>query len=79
MDIAALTKWDLYTEARDLMLKETHSEHAPWTVVRANDKRRGRLNLIRHILTTLDYDGKDTSAIGEIDDKILGSGPGFVK
>ncbi|OBZ97200.1 UDP-galactose-lipid carrier transferase [Pararhizobium polonicum] len=79
MDIAALTKWDLYTEARDQMLKETHSDHAPWTVVRANDKRRARLDLIRHILKTLDYDGKDKSAIGEIDDKILGFGPGFVK
>ncbi len=79
MDIAALTKWDLYTEARDLMLKETHSEHAPWTVVRANDKRRARLDLIRHILKTLDYDGKDKAAIGEIDDNILGFGPGFAK
>jgi polyphosphate kinase 2 len=79
MDIAALTKWDLYSEARDQMLKETHSQHAPWTVVRANDKRRARLDLIRHILKTLDYDGKDKAAIGEIDDKILGSGPGFVK
>jgi len=79
MDIAALTKWDLYTEARDTMLKETHTEHAPWTVVRANDKRRARLNVIRHMLKTLDYDGKDKSAIGEIDNKILGFGPGFVK
>lgn len=79
MDIAALTKWDLYTEARDLMLKETHSEHAPWTVVRANDKRRARLDLIRHILKTLDYNGKDRAVIGEVDDKILGFGPGFVK
>ncbi|WP_438750444.1 polyphosphate kinase 2 [Pararhizobium sp. O133] len=79
MDIAALTKWDDYTEARDLMLKETHSEHAPWTVVRANDKRRARLDLIRHILTTLDYDGKDKGAIGEIDGNILGFGPDFLK
>ncbi|MXN50370.1 polyphosphate kinase 2 [Shinella sp. AETb1-6] len=79
MDIAALNKWDDYTEKRDRMLKETHSEHAPWTVIRANDKRRARINLIRHILTTLDYDGKDKKAIGEIDDKIVGTGVGFVK
>jgi polyphosphate kinase 2 len=79
MDIAALTKWDLYTEARDQMLEQTHTEHAPWTVVRTNDKRRARLNLIRHMLKTLDYDGKDEGAIGEIDNKILGFGPGFVK
>ncbi|UPA24777.1 MULTISPECIES: polyphosphate kinase 2 [Shinella] len=79
MDIAALNKWDDYTEKRDRMLKETHSDHAPWTVIRANDKRRARINLIRHILKTLDYDGKDKKAIGEIDDKIVGTGVGFVK
>ena len=79
MDIAALTKWDLYTEARDQMLEETHTEHAPWTIVHANDKRRARLDIIRHMLKTLDYDGKDENAIGEIDGKILGSGPGFVR
>lgn len=79
MDIAALNKWDDYTQKRDRMLKETHSDHAPWTVIRANDKRRARINLIRHILKTLDYDGKDKKAIGEIDDKIVGTGVGFVK
>lgn len=79
MDIAALTKWDDYTEKRDEMLDRTHTDAAPWTVVRANDKRRARVNLIRHILLSLDYDGKDKNAIGEIDDKILGSGPNFLK
>ena len=79
MDIAALNKWDDYTEKRDRMLKETHTDRAPWTVIRANDKRRARINLIRHILKTVDYEGKDNKAIGEIDGKILGSGPGFVK
>ena len=79
MDIAALKKWDDYTEKRDRMLEETHTDQAPWTVVRGNDKRRARLNLIRHILTTLDYEGKDEKAIGEIDRKIVGAGPGFVK
>ncbi|TWD55590.1 polyphosphate kinase 2 [Agrobacterium vitis] len=72
MDIAALNRWDDYTEKRDRMLKETHSKEAPWTVVRANDKRRARLNAIRHILLSLDYDGKDLKAIGDIDEKILG-------
>ncbi|WP_275788241.1 polyphosphate kinase 2 [Pararhizobium gei] len=79
MDIAALGKWDDYTKARDRMLKETHSSHAPWTVVRANDKRRARLDIIRHLLTSLDYDGKDKSAIGEMDGKIVGFGPDFLK
>ncbi|MCZ7937905.1 polyphosphate kinase 2 [Agrobacterium salinitolerans] len=79
MDIAALTKWDDYTQKRDEMLANTHTDGAPWTVVRANDKRRARVNLIRHILLALDYEGKDKKAIGEIDDKIVGSGPDFIK
>lgn len=79
MDIEALTRWDDYTEKRDRMFKETHTDKAPWTVVRANDRRRARLHVIRHILTRLDYTGKDPVAIGEIDDKILGSGPDFLK
>ncbi|QWW68262.1 polyphosphate kinase 2 [Rhizobium sp. WYJ-E13] len=79
MDIAALTKWGDYSEKRDRMLKETHTQFAPWTVIRANDKRRARLNLIRHMLKTMDYDGKDKDAIGTLDDKIIGSGPGFLK
>ncbi len=79
MDIAALTKWDDYTAMRDQMLEKTHIDDAPWTVVRANDKRRARINLIKHILKSLDYDGKDKKVIGEIDDKILGFGPDFLK
>jgi polyphosphate kinase 2 len=79
MDVAALTKWKDYSEKRDLMLEKTHTQKAPWTVVRANDKRRARLNIIRHILTSIDYEGKDKDAIGEIDDKILGFGPNAFK
>lgn len=79
MDVAALTKWGDYSEKRDRMLKETHTEFAPWTVIHANDKRRARLNLIRHMLKTMDYDGKDKDAIGALDDEIIGSGPGFLK
>lgn len=79
MDIASLDKWDDYTEKRDRMLKETHSDHAPWSVVRANDKRRARINVIRHILNRLDYDGKDEKAIGEIDRNILSSGGDVLK
>lgn len=79
MDIAALTKWDDYTAMRDLMLEKTHIDDAPWTVILANDKRRARINLIRHILKSLDYDGKDKSVVGDIDHKILGSGPDFLK
>lgn len=78
MDLASLNKWGDYTQKRDMMLRRTHTDHAPWAVVRANDKRRARINLIRHLLHTLPYDGKDKRAIGDIDNKILGFGPNFV-
>ena len=74
MDIASLNKWDDYTEMRDLMLRETHTAHAPWTVIRANDKRRARINVIRTILSELPYAGKDEGAIGQIDEAITGRG-----
>lgn len=79
MDIAALTKWDEYTEKRDRMLEKTHSNEAPWTVVLANDKRRAHLAVIRHILLSLDYEGKDLDAIGSVDDEVLGIGARFLK
>lgn len=79
LDIAALTKWHDYTEKRDRMLQLTHTKIAPWHVVLANDKRRAHLNIIRKILLSLDYDGKDEDAIGEIDKKILMTGPKFMK
>ncbi len=79
IDIKALGKWDDYTNARDQMISATHIEHAPWTVVRSNDKRRARLNAIRHVLLNMDYEGKNVEAIGKIDPNILGSGPDYVK
>ncbi len=79
MDIEALARWDDYTEKRDAMLAATHKAETPWTVVLANDKRRARINVIRRILKPLDYRGKDDDAIGEIDEKIVGSGPGFLE
>ena len=78
IDLKSLDKWDNYTGVRDEMLAATHTDFAPWTIVRTNDKRRGRLNAMRHVLHALDYDGKDQSAIGQIDDNILGQGPEFL-
>ncbi|MDR2195663.1 MAG: polyphosphate kinase 2 [Gallionellaceae bacterium] len=79
MDIAALKKWDDYTDRRDALMEKTHTDNAPWTVVRANDKRRARLNIIQHMLNALDYDDKDKQAIGEIDNDILGRGSDLLK
>ena len=55
MDIESYNRWYDYSRARDAMLKATDSGHAPWTIVRTDDKRRGRLNCIAHILKALPY------------------------
>ena len=74
MDIAGIARWDDYTRMRDLMIKETHTDHAPWVVVRSNDKRRARIETIRHVLRTLDYAGRDLDAVGKPDPGIVGKG-----
>ncbi len=53
MDAVAQKKWKDYSEARDLMLMRTHSEYAPWTIVRTDHKKKARLAIIRHLLHTL--------------------------
>ena len=78
MDVAGITRWDDYTKMRDLMIERTHSAHAPWIIVRANDKRRARIAVIRRILQSLDYPGRDLAAIGKPDAKIIGQGPKFL-
>lgn len=53
IDLAAREKYDAYTQAREAMLRATHSDHAPWTLVDFNDQKRGRLSLIRNLLDRL--------------------------
>lgn len=55
MDLESYTKWSEYGRARDEMLEATHTDWAPWHVVHTDDKRRGRLNLITHLLDTVPY------------------------
>ena len=50
VDILSRAKYDDYTAARELMLKATHTKHAPWTLVDFNSQKRGRLSLIRHFI-----------------------------
>lgn len=78
MDVEAIGKWDAYTKAFAEMFRRTHSAEAPWTVVLSNDKRRARLEVIRHILGALPYEGRDDKAIGKADRKIIGDGPGLL-
>jgi len=78
IDLAGMKLWDDYTKARDTMIARTHSAHAPWTIVRANDKRRARIAVMRRILRSIPYAGRDMSAVGEEDGKIIGEGPRFL-
>ena len=55
MDLESYKHWFDYSKARDSMLKATDSKHAPWHIVRTDDKRRGRLNCISHILSLIPY------------------------
>ena len=55
MDLESYKRWYEFSKARDLMLKATDSKHAPWHIVRTDDKRRGRLNCISHILSEIPY------------------------
>ena len=72
MDIQSLDKWDDYTEAKEAMFFYTDTADAPWTVVKSNDKKRARLEAIRHVLEQFDYEGKDPEVVGEPDRKIIG-------
>jgi len=59
IDDQAIKYWKSYSSARNEMLARSHSSVAPWTLVRADDKRRARLNIIMDFLSRLDYAGRD--------------------
>jgi polyphosphate kinase 2 len=56
MDLESFRRWYAFSRARDMMLKSTDSKHAPWHVVRSDDKRRARLNCITHILKRIPFE-----------------------
>jgi polyphosphate kinase len=55
MDLPSRERWFDYSRARDMMLEATDTKHAPWYVLRSDDKRRARLNCITHLLTLIPY------------------------
>ena len=55
MDLESRRRWEDYTRAKENMLERTHIEEAPWWVVPADDKKRARLNCIRHLLSQFNY------------------------
>jgi polyphosphate kinase 2 (PPK2 family) len=72
IDKASLDKWDDYTEAKEAMFFYTDTADTPWTVIKSDDKKRARLNCMRHFLASLDNSEKDADIVGTPDDKIVG-------
>ena len=71
-DLASLDRWDEYTEAKEAMFFYTDTAVAPWTVIKSNDKKRGRLEAMRHVLSMFPYDDKDEDLVGVPDPRIVG-------
>ncbi len=63
MDLESLGRWKDYTAAKELMIAQTDTDHAPWITVRSNDKKRARLNAMRVFLDQFDYEGKDPAIV----------------
>src|SRR3546814_6934880 len=72
IDKVALKHWKAYSRARDAMLSRSHSAAAPWIVVRADDQKLARLNLIRDLLSRLAYDEKAKPKLLAPDRKSVG-------
>ncbi|GGG65848.1 polyphosphate kinase 2 [Kocuria dechangensis] len=73
-DLASLDRWEDYTEAKEEMFLRTDTDHAPWTTIRSNDKKRARLNAMRAFLDQFDYDDKDPEVVYPPDPLIVARG-----
>ncbi|MBF6057806.1 MULTISPECIES: polyphosphate kinase 2 [Thiomicrorhabdus] len=74
MDLASLDHWDDYTRAKEDMFFYTNTQYAPWTVIKSNDKKRARLEVMRYLLNSIPYEGKNQEIIGQTDALIVSSG-----
>jgi polyphosphate kinase 2 len=75
VDLASLDKWDEYTEAKESMFFFTDLADAPWTVVKSNDKKRARLEAMRHVLAQIPYADRDERVVCPPDPMIVGPAP----
>lgn len=72
IDMQSLRKWDDYTRAKESMFFYTDTADAPWTVIKSDDKKRARLECMRHFLHNLDYPDKSDEVLQPPDDLIVG-------
>ncbi len=73
IDMSSLAKWDDYSAAKEAMMFHTDTKDSPWTVVRSDDKKRGRINCIRHFLSELDYPDKNHDVVYPADPLVIGT------
>lgn len=74
IDRESLGKWDEYTDAKEAMFFYTDTADAPWTIIKSNDKKRARLNCMRHFLSHVPYEKKDARIACAPDPLIVGAG-----
>ncbi len=74
VDVQAQERWDEFTNVKYQMLKKTHTTHAPWKIIRSNDKHQARLNAMKVILNSVPYDRGDTEVDFVPDPNIVVSG-----
>ena len=74
VDREAQERWDDYTVRKFQMLNETNRSISPWTIIRSDNKKRARLNCIKHILSRVEYNGKIPSEELSIDPEVVVSG-----
>ncbi len=68
VDEKAQERWDVYTRYKEAMYSRTHTTYSPWIIVKANDKKKARLESMRYVLSQLDYEGKDNPRTSLIPD-----------
>jgi len=79
VDMQAQDLWGEYTMRKFQMLLETNTSLSPWTIIRSDNKKKARVNCMKHILSRLDYEGKVKDSALETDSKILISGIDEIK
>ncbi|MDO5739741.1 MAG: polyphosphate kinase 2 [Ornithinimicrobium sp.] len=71
MDLESLDRWEAYGAAKEEMFRRTDTDWAPWTTIKSNDKKRARINAMRHFLSKFEYEGKDHDIVLRPDPRLV--------
>ncbi len=74
IDMQAQERWDDFTNTKYAMIKQTHTHNAPWLIVRSNDKHKARMEVLKIILNSVNYENRDPSLDYALNDEIVISG-----